>query len=77
MAPVPQVLMGPRLAGQLVGRRQLSPVKTKPADARRLSAKELTNLRIRGVRAVQNGESPGTVAAVPGVLRVAVYPWLS
>ena len=46
-------------------------------DARKLSHKELTELRKRGVMAVQNGESPEDVARILGVTRVTVYNWLA
>ncbi len=46
-------------------------------DARKLSHKELTELRKRGVMAVQNGESPEDVARILGVSRVTVYNWLA
>lgn len=49
----------------------------KKTDARRLSHDKLTELRKRGVEAVQNGESPEDVARVLGVHRVTVYGWLS
>lgn len=45
-------------------------------DARRLSHKMLTELRRRGVSAVQAGESPEVVARALGVSRVSVYGWL-
>jgi transposase len=47
------------------------------ADARKLSAKELTQLRKRAVEAVQSGETPATVARVFGVHRYTVYSWLA
>lgn len=46
-------------------------------DARRLSHDKLTELRKRGVAAVQEGESPEDVARVLGVSRVTVYGWLA
>lgn len=46
-------------------------------DARRLTHKELTELRKRGVVAVQNGESPEDVARVLGISRVTIYNWLA
>lgn len=46
-------------------------------DARRLSHKELTELRKRAVSRVQDGESPEVVARVLGVSRQALYGWLS
>jgi transposase len=53
-------------------------MKTTPAtDARRLSHDKLTDLRRRGVAAVQAGESPEQVARVLGVHRTSVYGWLS
>lgn len=50
---------------------------TRLTDARKLTAKELTALRIRGVSAVQEGQSPEVVAAVLGVSRATVYAWLA
>jgi transposase len=49
----------------------------EPTDARKLTHKELTDLRIRGVKAVHGGESPYHVAKVFGVTPQAVYNWLS
>jgi transposase len=46
-------------------------------DARRLTHKELTELRKRAVAAVQNGDSPETVARVFGVNRSTIYGWLA
>lgn len=46
-------------------------------DARKLTAKELTELRKRAVSAVQNGESPEAVARAFCVNRVTVYGWLA
>lgn len=46
-------------------------------DARRLSHEKLTDLRRRGVAAVQQGESPEDVARVLGVHRATIYSWLS
>ena len=46
-------------------------------DARRLSHKELTELRKRAVSQVHDGESPEVVARVLGVSRQAMYGWLS
>lgn len=46
-------------------------------DARRLDHKTLTELRRRGVAAVQDGQSPSRVAAALGVERVTVYNWLA
>jgi len=46
-------------------------------DARRLSHDKLTDLRRRGVSAVQDGESPEQVARVLGVHRTTVYGWLA
>jgi transposase len=46
-------------------------------DARRLSHDKLTEIRRRGVEAVQGGESPEVVARVLGVSRASVYGWLA
>lgn len=46
-------------------------------DARRLKHNELTELRKRGVLAVQEGESPEDVARILGVSRVTIYNWLA
>ena len=53
-------------------------MQTAPStDARRLSHDKLTDLRRRGVAAVQDGESPEIVASVLGVHRTTVYGWLA
>ena len=49
----------------------------KNTDARGLTHDKLTELRKRGVSAVQKGESPEDVARVLGVHRTSVYNWLS
>jgi transposase len=49
----------------------------KKTDARKLSHDQLTDLRKRGVAAVQEGESPEDVARVLGVNRSTVYGWLA
>ena len=46
-------------------------------DARKLTAKQLTELRTRAVSAVQSGESPETVARVLGIHRSTLYGWLA
>jgi transposase len=46
-------------------------------DGRRLTHDQLTELRKRGVVAVQSGESPADVARVLGVSRATVYGWLA
>ncbi len=46
-------------------------------DARKLKHGELTELRKRGVTAVQNGESPEDVARILGISRVTIYNWLA
>ena len=46
-------------------------------DARQLTHDELTELRKRGVAAVQKGESPEDVARVLGIHRSTMYGWLS
>lgn len=47
------------------------------SDARRLTAAQLTDLRKRAVKAVQDGESPETVARVLGIHRSTLYGWLA
>jgi len=49
----------------------------KKQDARRLTHKELTDLRHRAIHAVHAGESPEVVARVMGVSRQALYGWLA
>lgn len=49
----------------------------KTTDARRLSHAKLTELRKRGIAAVQEGESPEDVARVLGISRVTIYNWLA
>lgn len=46
-------------------------------DARGLTHKNLTDLRRRGVQAVQQGESPEVVARALGIARQTIYNWLS
>ena len=46
-------------------------------DARKLKHGELTELRKRGVTAVQNGESPEDVARILGISRGTIYNWLA
>jgi len=46
-------------------------------DARKLTHKELTELRRRGVASVQAGESPEVVARVFGISRMTIYNWLA
>lgn len=46
-------------------------------DARKLTAKELSELRKRAVSAVQNGESPEVVARSLCINRVTIYGWLA
>jgi len=46
-------------------------------DARKLTHKELTELRIRGITSVQAGESPEVVARVFGISRMTIYNWLA
>jgi transposase len=52
-------------------------VGMRNTDARGLTHDKLTELRKRGVSAVQKGESPEDVARVLGVHRATVYNWLS
>ena len=51
--------------------------RMKKTDARKLKHDQLTELRRRGVAAVQEGESPEVVARILGVNRVTVYGWLA
>jgi len=51
--------------------------KTRETDARTLTAKELTALRIRGVSAVQGGQSPEVVAKALCISRASIYAWLA
>jgi len=46
-------------------------------DARKLTHKELSDLRKRGVTAVQEGQSPETVAQSLMISRGTIYNWLS
>ncbi len=49
----------------------------RETDARRLTYNELTELRKRGVSAVQDGQRPKVVAKVLGVQRSTVFGWLA
>jgi len=49
----------------------------KETDARRLTHNELTELRKRGVHAVQNRQRPDVVAKVLGVHRSTLFGWLA
>lgn len=51
--------------------------KVRDTDARGLTHAALTELRIRGVKAVQAGESPEVVARALGVNRTTIYDWLA
>lgn len=51
--------------------------KVRDTDARSLTTDQLTELRIRGVKAVQDGIPPAEVAASLGVNRTTVYDWLA
>ncbi len=46
-------------------------------DGRRLTHDQLTELRKRGVKSVQEGESPEVVAKALGINRVTIYGWLT
>jgi transposase len=46
-------------------------------DACKLTHKQLTELRRRGVASVQSGESPEIVARVLGISRMTIYNWLA
>ncbi len=50
---------------------------TSKSDARRLTADQLTELRRRGVEAVQGGKPVKLVAEVLGVTRQALFNWLA
>jgi len=49
----------------------------RETDARRLTHSELTELRKRGVSAVQGGQRPKVVAQVLGVQRSTLFGWLA
>lgn len=49
----------------------------KKIDARKLTAKELFELRRRAVTAVKNGESPEVVTRTYGLSRPCIYKWMS
>ena len=49
----------------------------KKIDARKLDHRTLTEIRIRAVSSVQNGESPEQVVKVMGLSRGTIYNWLS
>jgi transposase len=51
--------------------------KQRDTDGRGLSHDKLTELRIRGIKAVQSGQHPNAVAAALGVARQTIYNWLS
>lgn len=51
--------------------------KTRDTDARGLDHAKLTELRKRGVAAVQSGESPELVARALGINRTTIYDWLA
>ena len=51
--------------------------KVRDTDGRNLTHVELTELRIRGVTAVQNGESPEMVAKALCISRTTIYDWLA
>lgn len=51
--------------------------KVRDTDCRKLTHRELTELRTRGIKAVQNGESPEVVANVLGINRTTIYDWLA
>ena len=46
-------------------------------DARKLDRKSQETLRIRGVQAVQSGQSPEEIAKTLGIHRSTIYNWLS
>ena len=49
----------------------------KNTDARKLNRDQLTDLRRRGVEAVQNGNPPAIVAYILGVAISTVFGWLA
>jgi len=49
----------------------------RKTDARKLKRDQLTDLRRHGVAAVQEGETPATVAKVLGVGVSTVFGWLA
>jgi len=49
----------------------------KATDARKLKRDQLTDLRRRGIAAVQDGESPAMVARILGVGVSTVFGWLA
>ena len=49
----------------------------RKTDARRLKHTELTELRKRGVSAVQDGQPTALVAKVLGVQRFTLFGWLA
>lgn len=51
--------------------------KVRDTDCRGLDYKTLTELRKRGVRQVQAGESPEVVARALGINRTTIYDWLA
>ena len=51
--------------------------KVRDTDGRKLTHGELTELRIRGVKAVQSGESPEMVAKALYINRTTIYDWLA
>ena len=51
--------------------------KVRDTDGRGLTHSKLTELRIRGVKAVQSGESPELVARVLCISRTTIYDWLA
>lgn len=51
--------------------------KVRDTDGRRLTHSELTELRTRGVAAVQGGESPEAVAKALCISRTTIYDWLA
>jgi transposase len=51
--------------------------KVRDTDGRKLTHAQLTELRTRGVTAVQNGESPERVAKALCISRTTIYDWLA
>jgi len=51
--------------------------KVRDTDGRKLTHMQLTELRTRGITAVQNGESPELVAKALCISRTTIYDWLA
>jgi len=51
--------------------------KQRSTDGRGLGHKQLTEIRTRAVKAVQEGQSPEVVAKCHGINRTTIYDWLA